>query len=165
MGSEFRRVGWTSVYAFDRPSSAETDCWRFPDSMTDRMLIGFGCSEHPVCGSRDFNRNRFTSLLRPHDLHNHPLGLLQRAKACTLDDRDVDKHILLAVLAGNEPEPLGWQLSPSLERACEHFEEYIREEVLADELVSRAPAGSAVEEWTFDGETARVGIERVHKGG
>jgi isoleucyl-tRNA synthetase len=60
---------------------------------------------------------------------------------------------------------LSWQLSPILAGACERFEEYIREEVLADELVSRAPAGGAVEEWTFDGETARVGIERVHKGG
>ena len=60
---------------------------------------------------------------------------------------------------------LSWQLSPVLAKACERFEEYIREEVLADELVSRAPAGGAVEEWTFDGEQARVGIERVHKGG
>jgi isoleucyl-tRNA synthetase len=60
---------------------------------------------------------------------------------------------------------LSWQLSPNLAKACERFEEYLREEVLADELVSRAPVGGAVEEWTFDGEHARVGIERVHKGG
>jgi isoleucyl-tRNA synthetase len=60
---------------------------------------------------------------------------------------------------------LTWELSPVLAKACERFEGYIREEVLADELVSRAPAGGAVEEWTFDGERARVGIERVHKGG
>jgi len=60
---------------------------------------------------------------------------------------------------------LSWQLSPGLARACERFESFIREEVLADELVSRDPAGGAVEEWVFDGERARVGIERVRKGG
>jgi hypothetical protein len=37
--------------------------------------------------------------------------------------------------------------------------------VLAEELVSRVPVDGAVEEWTFDGERARVGIERVRKGG
>jgi isoleucyl-tRNA synthetase len=60
---------------------------------------------------------------------------------------------------------LSWELSPGLANACERFEEYIRDEVLAEELVSRAPVGGAVEEWTFDGERARVGIERVRKGG
>lgn len=60
---------------------------------------------------------------------------------------------------------LSWELSPGLANACERFEEYIRDEVLAEELASRAPADGAVEEWTFDGERARVGIERVRKGG
>jgi len=60
---------------------------------------------------------------------------------------------------------LSWQLSPGLTRACERFESFIREEVLADEVVSRDPAGGTVEEWVFDGERARVGIERVRKGG
>ncbi|HET9253536.1 MAG TPA: isoleucine--tRNA ligase [Candidatus Eisenbacteria bacterium] len=60
---------------------------------------------------------------------------------------------------------LSWELSPGLARACERFEETIRDEVLAEELVSRAPVDGAVEEWTFDGERARVGIERVRKGG
>jgi len=60
---------------------------------------------------------------------------------------------------------LTWELSPGLANACERFAEYIRDEVLAEELVSRAPAGVTVEEWTFDGERARVGIERVRKGG
>jgi len=60
---------------------------------------------------------------------------------------------------------LSWQLSPGLSRACERFEGFIREEVLADELVSRDPTGGTVEEWVFDGERARVGIERVRKGG
>jgi len=60
---------------------------------------------------------------------------------------------------------LSWQLSPGLSRACERYEGFIREEVLAEELVPREPAGQAVEEWVFDGERARVGIERVRKGG
>ena len=60
---------------------------------------------------------------------------------------------------------LSWELSPGLAKACDRFEEYIRDEVLAEELVSRAPVDGAVEEWTFDGERARVGIERVRKGG
>jgi isoleucyl-tRNA synthetase len=60
---------------------------------------------------------------------------------------------------------LYWDLSPGLSKACERFEGYIREEVLAEELVPRASGGDAVEEWTFDGERARVGIERVRKGG
>ena len=60
---------------------------------------------------------------------------------------------------------LQWELSPGLSRACERFEGYIREEVLAEELVPRVSGGEAVEEWTFDGERARVGIERIRKGG
>jgi isoleucyl-tRNA synthetase len=60
---------------------------------------------------------------------------------------------------------LYWDLSPGLSRACERYEGYIREEVLAEELVPRASGGDTVEEWTFDGERARVGIERVRKGG
>ena len=60
---------------------------------------------------------------------------------------------------------LSWELSPGLAKACERFEDYIRDEVLAEELESRAPVDGAVEEWTFDGERARVGIERVRKGG
>jgi len=59
---------------------------------------------------------------------------------------------------------LSWELSPGLSGACERFEAYIREEVLAEELVSSVHAG-VVEEWTFDGERARVGIERIQKGG
>jgi isoleucyl-tRNA synthetase len=60
---------------------------------------------------------------------------------------------------------LSWELSPGLARACERFAGYIRDEVLAEELEARAPVDGAVEEWTFDGERARVGIERVRKGG
>ncbi len=60
---------------------------------------------------------------------------------------------------------LYWELSPGLSKACERHEGYIREEVLAEELVPRASGGDVVEEWTFDGERARVGIERVRKGG
>jgi isoleucyl-tRNA synthetase len=60
---------------------------------------------------------------------------------------------------------LQWELSPGLSKACERFEGYIREEVLAEELVSRVAGAEAVEEWTFDGERARVGIERIRKGG
>ena len=60
---------------------------------------------------------------------------------------------------------LYWELSPALSRACERHERFIREEVLAVELVPRMPGGETVEEWTFDGERARVGIERVHEGG
>ena len=60
---------------------------------------------------------------------------------------------------------LSWELSPGLARACERFEGYIRDEVLAEVLEARAPVDGAVEEWTFDGERARVGIERVRKGG
>jgi isoleucyl-tRNA synthetase len=60
---------------------------------------------------------------------------------------------------------LYWDLSPGLGRACERHGAYIREEVLAEELVPQATGGEAVEEWTFDGERARVGIERVRKGG
>ena len=60
---------------------------------------------------------------------------------------------------------LFWDLSPGLSKACERYEGYIREEVLAEELVPRVSGDVAVEEWTFDGERARVGIERVRKGG
>ncbi|HLF07416.1 MAG TPA: DUF5915 domain-containing protein, partial [Thermoplasmata archaeon] len=60
---------------------------------------------------------------------------------------------------------LTWELSPELLRACEKHERFIRDEVLATELVQGAPAGEAVEEWTFDGERARVGIQRVNEGG
>ena len=60
---------------------------------------------------------------------------------------------------------LYWELSPGLGRACERHERFIREEVLAEELVPRMSGGTAIEEWTFDGERARVGIERVHEGG
>ncbi len=60
---------------------------------------------------------------------------------------------------------LYWDLSPGLSKACERYEGYIRDEVLAEELVPGASGGDAVEEWTFDGERARVGIERVRKGG
>jgi hypothetical protein len=52
-----------------------------------------------------------------------------------------------------------------LERALTRHETYIREEVLATELVRGRTAGDAVEEWSFDGERARVGIERVREGG
>jgi isoleucyl-tRNA synthetase len=60
---------------------------------------------------------------------------------------------------------LFWELSPGLSKACARYEGYIREEVLAEELVPRVSGDVAVEEWTFDGERARVGIERVRKGG
>jgi isoleucyl-tRNA synthetase len=60
---------------------------------------------------------------------------------------------------------LSLELSPHLERALTRHETYIREEVLATELVRGRTAGDAVEEWSFDGERARVGIERVREGG
>ena len=60
---------------------------------------------------------------------------------------------------------LHWELSPGLADACARYERFIREEVLAEEVVPRIAGSGPVEEWTFDGERARVGIERVHKGG
>jgi isoleucyl-tRNA synthetase len=62
---------------------------------------------------------------------------------------------------------LGWELSPGLEAACRRHEAYVRDEVLAVEVGTTPPsgAGAAVEEWTFDGERARVGIERAKQGG
>jgi isoleucyl-tRNA synthetase len=60
---------------------------------------------------------------------------------------------------------LGWELSHGLAAACERYQTYIGEEVLADELMPAVPAGATVEEWTFDGERARVGIVRIQKGG
>jgi isoleucyl-tRNA synthetase len=60
---------------------------------------------------------------------------------------------------------LHWELSPGLAGACARYERFIREEVLAEEVVPRIAGSGPVEEWTFDGERARVGIERVHKGG
>ncbi|HEY6572725.1 MAG TPA: DUF5915 domain-containing protein, partial [Candidatus Eisenbacteria bacterium] len=62
---------------------------------------------------------------------------------------------------------LGWELSPALQEACARHEEFLREEVLAEEVGTSVPAGSgaAVEEWSFDGERARVGIERAKQGG
>jgi len=62
---------------------------------------------------------------------------------------------------------LGWDLSPTLREACGRYEGYLRDEVLAEEVGSTVPsgAGAVVEEWSFDGETARVGIERVKQGG
>jgi isoleucyl-tRNA synthetase len=59
---------------------------------------------------------------------------------------------------------LYWELSPGLKAAAAQHERFIKEEVLAEEVVSGAGGGPS-EEWTFDGERARVGIERVHKGG
>jgi len=58
-----------------------------------------------------------------------------------------------------------WDLSPGLAQACTRHERFIRDEVLAEEVVPRMPGGSTIEEWTFDGERARVGIERVREGG
>jgi len=62
---------------------------------------------------------------------------------------------------------LGWELSPTLEAACRKHEAYLRDEVLAVEVGATLPsgAGAAIEEWTFDGERARVGIERAKQGG
>jgi len=60
---------------------------------------------------------------------------------------------------------LFWELSPGLEAAAARHERFIRDEVLAEEVVPRASGSGPSEEWTFDGERARVGIERVHKGG
>jgi isoleucyl-tRNA synthetase len=57
------------------------------------------------------------------------------------------------------------ELSPGLKRAFERHEETFKDEVLAVELIPGASGGEAVESWTFDGEQARVGIERVAKGG
>ncbi len=59
---------------------------------------------------------------------------------------------------------LTWDLSPNLDRACARYEAYIREEVLAEEIVRRPSGGEAEAEWIFDGERARVGIERVAEG-
>ncbi len=56
-------------------------------------------------------------------------------------------------------------LSPGLKRAFERHEETFKDEVLAVELVAGSSGGEAAESWTFDGEQARVGIERVGKGG
>jgi isoleucyl-tRNA synthetase len=58
-----------------------------------------------------------------------------------------------------------WELTPGLERACSKHAGYIREEVLAEEILRSGAAAEASEEWTFDGERARVGIERVREGG
>jgi isoleucyl-tRNA synthetase len=60
---------------------------------------------------------------------------------------------------------LFWELSPGLEAAAARHERFIRDEVLAEEVVPRVSGSGPSEEWTFDGERARVGIERVHKGG
>lgn len=57
------------------------------------------------------------------------------------------------------------ELSPGLKRAFERHEETFKDEVLAVELVPAAAGGEAAESWTFDGEQARIGIERVAKGG
>jgi hypothetical protein len=61
----------------------------------------------------------------------------------------------------------GWELSPALRGACERHQAFLREEVLAEEVGVSVPTGNgvAVEEWSFDGERARVGITRVSKGG
>ena len=58
---------------------------------------------------------------------------------------------------------LFWELSPGLASACARHEGFIKEEVLAEEVVPRVPGNGPSEEWTFDGERARVGIERVHR--
>jgi isoleucyl-tRNA synthetase len=62
---------------------------------------------------------------------------------------------------------IGWDLSPALRDACARHERYLREEVLAEDVGTAIPSGGgvAIEEWNFDGETARVGIERVKQGG
>jgi isoleucyl-tRNA synthetase len=58
-----------------------------------------------------------------------------------------------------------WDVSEKLKAAMDRHEQFIREEVLAEEVLTRAPGNGPSEEWTFDGERARVRIERVHKGG
>jgi isoleucyl-tRNA synthetase len=60
---------------------------------------------------------------------------------------------------------LVWELSPGLARACARHEAYLKDEVLAEEVVAGGTGGETVEEWNFDGERARVGIERVRRGG
>jgi isoleucyl-tRNA synthetase len=57
------------------------------------------------------------------------------------------------------------ELSPGLKRAFDRHAESFKDEVLAVELVSAGTGGEAAESWTFDGEQARVGIERIGKGG
>jgi isoleucyl-tRNA synthetase len=57
------------------------------------------------------------------------------------------------------------ELSPHLEQALGRHEDYIREEVLATEVVRGGIGGGPAEEWSFDGERARVAIERVREGG
>jgi len=59
---------------------------------------------------------------------------------------------------------LAWELSPGLARAFARHEAFLKQEVLAEEVVV-APGGEGVEEWNFDGERARVRIERVRGGG
>ncbi|HZE20093.1 MAG TPA: DUF5915 domain-containing protein, partial [Candidatus Angelobacter sp.] len=58
-----------------------------------------------------------------------------------------------------------WDLSKRLADACARHADFIRDEVLAQEVILEALSSGPSEEWTFDGERARVGIERVHKGG
>ena len=60
---------------------------------------------------------------------------------------------------------LAWELSPGLASACARHEAYLKDEVLAEEVVAGGAGGGTVEEWNFDGERARVGIERVRRGG
>jgi isoleucyl-tRNA synthetase len=60
---------------------------------------------------------------------------------------------------------LAWELSPGLSRACARHEAYLKDEVLAEEIVAGGTGGETVDEWNFDGERARVGIERVRRGG
>ena len=60
---------------------------------------------------------------------------------------------------------LAWELSPGLASACARHEAYLKDEVLAEEVVAGGTGGGTVEEWNFDGERARVGIERVRRGG
>ena len=60
---------------------------------------------------------------------------------------------------------LAWELSPGLARAFARHEAFLKQEVLAEEVVAGSPGGEAVEEWNFDGERARVRIERVRGGG
>src|SRR5436853_3017715 len=51
-------------------------------------------------------RNRLAALLRFHDLHRKSLALINCAKSRSLDDRNVQEHILLAVLAADESKSL-----------------------------------------------------------
>src|SRR4029078_2086012 len=93
--------------------------------------------------------------LRFHDLHRKSLALVNCAKSRSLDDGDVQKHVLLAVLASDEPKSL-IRIEPL------HCALYIGSGCSIEMLAARCCPGRWASLWSRRRGTARIDLK--HRG-